>query len=54
MYGCHERADFATPAGDYAETYAHWLRGDTTNLTELAAAPSPKSLPSLAEGFFVR
>jgi hypothetical protein len=26
-YGCHECADFPTPAGDYAETYAQWLRG---------------------------
>jgi hypothetical protein len=22
MYACHERAELATPAGDYTETYA--------------------------------
>jgi hypothetical protein len=54
MYACHKRADFATPAGDYTETDAQWLRGDTGNLTELAAALLRKSLSSLAEGFFVR
>jgi hypothetical protein len=51
-YGCSGCADFATPAGDFAEVYAQWLRGAGDNRSELAGAPGPAELQRLAAQFF--
>ena len=51
-FGCDGCRDFATPAGDFAETYAQWQRRATTNRSELAPAPSAAELESLAARFF--
>ena len=51
-FGCSRCKDFATPAGDFAETYAQWQRGATTNRSQLAPAPSTAQLASLARTFF--
>ncbi|HVM26343.1 MAG TPA: hypothetical protein VM433_01555 [Mycobacteriales bacterium] len=51
-YGCSGCADFATPAGDFAEVYAQWLRGASDNRSELAGAPAPAQLQQLAAQFF--
>lgn len=51
-YGCDGCRDFATPAGDFAETYAQWQRGASTNRSELAPAPSATQLQELAARFF--
>ena len=51
-YGCSGCADFATPAGDFAEVYAQWLRGADSNRSELAGSPAPAELQALAARFF--
>ena len=51
-FGCSRCSDFATPAGDFAETYAQWQRGATTNRSQLAPPPSRAQLASLARTFF--
>jgi hypothetical protein len=51
-YGCSGCTDFATPAGDFAEVYAQWLRGADSNRSELAGAPGPAELERLAQQFF--
>ncbi|MFP5220499.1 MAG: hypothetical protein ACLGIG_12355 [Actinomycetes bacterium] len=51
-YGCSGCADFATPAGDFAEVYAQWLRGAAGNRSQLAGSPGPAELRSLAARFF--
>ncbi|HWH30690.1 MAG TPA: hypothetical protein VNU26_17335 [Mycobacteriales bacterium] len=51
-YGCSGCTDFATPAGDFAEVYAQWLRGASSNRSELAGSPGPAQLQSLATQFF--
>ncbi len=51
-YGCSGCTDFATPAGDFAEVYAQWARGVTSNRSELAGDASPSELAALASGFF--
>ena len=51
-FGCDGCTDFATPAGDFAEVYAQWQRGATSNRSELAGAPSPAELEELAARFF--
>jgi hypothetical protein len=53
-YGCSGCTDFATPAGDFAEVYAQWARGATTNRSELAGDVPPAELARLAEKFFRR
>ena len=53
-YGCAQCPDFDTPAGDYAEAYAQWLRGDETNHSTLAPAPTASTLAYLGERFFTR
>ena len=50
--GCSRCADFATPAGDFAEVYAQWRTGSTTNDSQLAGAPAPAVLTGLAKRFF--
>lgn len=51
-FGCSRCSDFATPAGDFAETYAQWQRGASTNRSQLAPTPSRAQLASLARTFF--
>lgn len=51
-FGCDGCTDFATPAGDFAETYAQWQRGASSNRSELAPAPSAAQLQELAARFF--
>ena len=51
-FGCDGCTDFATPAGDFAETYAQWQRRATTSRSELAAPASPAELERLAARFF--
>ena len=51
-FGCDRCADFATPAGDFAETYAQWQRGSRTSRSQLAPAPSRAQLERLAARFF--
>ena len=51
-YGCSGCSDFATPAGDFAEVYAQWARGASSNKSKLAGAPGPAALALLAEQFF--
>lgn len=51
-YGCSGCADFATPAGDFAEVYAQWARGTSTNRSELAGDVPAAQLAQLAQQFF--
>ena len=51
-YGCNGCADFATPAGDFAETYAQWQRGSRTSRSQLAPPATPAQLGRLAGRFF--
>ena len=51
-YGCSGCTDFATPAGDFAEVYAQWARGSSTNRSELAGDVPPAQLVQLARQFF--
>ena len=51
-YGCSGCTDFATPAGDFAEVYAQWARGSSTNRSELAGDVPPAQLAALARQFF--
>ena len=51
-YGCSGCTDFATPAGDFAEVYAQWARGVSTNRSELAGDVAPGQLAELAARFF--
>ena len=51
-YGCSGCTDFATPAGDFAEVYAQWARGASSNRSELAGDVAPAALAALATRFF--
>jgi hypothetical protein len=51
-YGCSGCSDFATPAGDFAEVYAQWARGASTNRSRLAGDVPPGQLAALAKQFF--
>ena len=51
-YGCSGCADFATPAGDFAEVYAQWTRGASSNRSQLAGDVPPAQLAALAQRFF--
>lgn len=51
-YGCSGCTDFATPAGDFAEVYAQWARGASTNRSQLAGDVPPAQLSALASRFF--
>ena len=51
-FGCSYCSDFATPAGDFAETYAQWQRGATTSRTQIARPATAAELASLAARFF--
>ena len=51
-YGCSGCTDFATPAGDFAEVYAQWARGASTNRSQLAGDVPAAQLAALASRFF--
>lgn len=51
-YGCSGCTDFATPAGDFAEVYAQWARGASSNRSQLAGDVPPAQLAALAARFF--
>jgi hypothetical protein len=51
-FGCNGCQDFATPAGDFAETYAQWQRGVTTSRSQLARPATAAELSSFGARFF--
>jgi hypothetical protein len=51
-FGCSTCQDFATPAGDFAETYAQWQRGVTTSRSQLARPATAAELSSYGARFF--
>lgn len=51
-YGCSGCTDFATPAGDFAEVYAQWSRGASSNKSLLAGDASTADLTGYAAQFF--
>ena len=50
-FGCSYCQDFATPAGDFAETYAQWQRGVTTSRSQMARPATPAELSALSRFF---
>ena len=51
-FGCNACQDFATPAGDFAETYAQWQRGVTTSRSTIARPATAAELSDLGARFF--
>ena len=51
-YGCSGCSDFATPAGDFAEVYAQWARGASSNKSLIAGDVGGAQLSALAARFF--
>jgi hypothetical protein len=51
-FGCNTCQDFATPAGDFAETYAQWQRGASDSRSRLAPPASAADLAALGAEFF--
>jgi hypothetical protein len=51
-FGCNACQDFATPAGDFAETYAQWQRGASDSRTQISHPASPAELARLGAQFF--
>jgi hypothetical protein len=50
-FGCNGCQDFATPAGDFAETYAQWQRGASDSRSTMAPPATAAELGSLARFF---
>jgi hypothetical protein len=50
-FGCSQCTDFATPAGDFAETYAQWQRGSADSRSEMAAPATAAELQQLSRFF---
>jgi len=50
-FGCDRCSDFATPAGDFAETFASILFGPKEFRGRIAPAPTAKQIPALVEFF---
>lgn len=50
-YGCNRCRDFATPAGDWSETFAWWVLGPGAFRSELAPPPSDAELERIAPLF---
>jgi len=48
-YGCSACSDYATPAGDFAETFAYLLLGPGSYHSKLAPPPSAEMIRELAE-----
>jgi hypothetical protein len=51
-FGCSYCSDFATPAGDFAETYSQWQRGSADSRTRIAPMPGAAALARLGATFF--
>ena len=51
-FGCNGCQDFATPAGDFAETYAQWQRGASDSRSTMAAPATAAQLAALGAEFF--
>jgi hypothetical protein len=51
-FGCNGCQDFATPAGDFAETYAQWQRGASDSRSMMAAPATSAQLADLGARFF--
>lgn len=51
-FGCSYCTDFATPAGDFAETYSQWQRGSYDSRTQMAPMPGATQLAAIAAAFF--
>jgi hypothetical protein len=51
-FGCNKCQDFATPAGDFAETYAQWQRSASDSRSTIARPATPAELASLGAQFF--
>ena len=51
-FGCSYCTDFATPAGDFAETYAQWQRDSSDSRTRIAVVPGPAALARIGAAFF--
>ncbi|GAC1607417.1 MAG: hypothetical protein NVS3B26_00660 [Mycobacteriales bacterium] len=51
-FGCSYCTDFATPAGDFAETYSQWQRGSHDSRTQMAPMPGSTQLAAIAAAFF--
>lgn len=51
-FGCNYCSDFATPAGDFAETYSQWQRGTADSRTKMAPMPTASQLAAIAAAFF--
>jgi hypothetical protein len=51
-FGCNKCQDFATPAGDFAETYAQWQRSASDSRSTIAPPATPAELASLGAQFF--
>ena len=51
-FGCNGCQDFATPAGDFAETYAQWQRSASDSRSKMAAPATPAQLAELGPHFF--
>jgi hypothetical protein len=49
--GCNECNDFATAAGDWAETFQYWLLGDGQFLSQMGPKPSAEQLAQLGSLF---
>jgi hypothetical protein len=46
-FGCSLCTDYATPAGDFAETFAFWHAGARDFRSQMAPAPTPEQLEQL-------
>lgn len=53
-FGCAGCTDFATPAGDFAETYAQWLRGSGEGRSELGPPATSAQLEAIAAEYFLK
>ncbi len=51
-FGCNYCSDFATPAGDFAETYSQWQRGSSDSRTKMAPMPGSAQLADIAAAYF--
>lgn len=51
-FGCDKCQDFATPAGDFAETYAQWQRSASDSRSTMARPATPAELANLGAQFF--
>jgi hypothetical protein len=50
--GCNGCQDFATPAGDFAETFAQWQRGTSDSRSRMAPPAQAAQLADLGARFF--